>query len=313
LSIQDSNPIISIILPTYNEDHSISELVSRILRQKLPPFEILVINDGSSDNTAQVAEHAGARVISHPYNIGNGAAIKTGIRNSNGKVLVMLDGDGQHNPDDIPRLVEKLGKYHMAVGARSYSGQASNGRALANYIYNTLATIITNFQVLDLTSGFRAIRRVDALRFCELLPNTFSYPTTITLAFLRSGRSVCYVPIHVTKREGKSKIRPLKDGSRFLLIILKLTTSFSPLRIFIPLSIVLLLLGITRYCYTWYLTKTFTNMSHLMMTSSLLIFVLGLISEQIAALRLEGSDPEISSEHEEIYAKILGSADHPGQ
>jgi glycosyltransferase involved in cell wall biosynthesis len=293
---------VSIIIPVYNEELAIADTVSAIRRLCLPESEILVVNDGSSDQTAEVAASAGARVISHPYNIGNGAAVKTGIRAARGKVLVFLDGDGQHDPQDIPRLIAEIARYHMVVGARQAGSETQLHRDLANWVYNTFASFICAFRIEDLTSGFRAMRRNDALRFCDMFPNTFSYPTTSTLAFLRSGRSLKYVPIKTAYRKGKSKIKLLHDGFEFFLIIMKIAMAFSPLRVFLPVSSFLFFLGLGRYCYTYMTEGQFTNMSHLLINSSVIIFMLGLIAEQIAALRMERGDALFESESDQYYA-----------
>jgi glycosyltransferase involved in cell wall biosynthesis len=285
-----SRPLVSIIIPAFNEAAAIGSTLEKITKLAIPSSELLVVDDGSSDGTGDVAEKHGARVIRHPYNIGNGAAVKSGIRASHGAVLVFLDGDGQHDPQDIPRLLSHISKYHMVVGARSKGSETSWHRDAANLLYNKLASFVATFPIKDLTSGFRVMRRADALRFCDMLPNTFSYPTTSTLAFLRSGRSLMYVPIQTRYRVGKSKIRLIHDGFEFLIIIMKIAMTFSPLRIFIPLSSFLFSLGILRYIYTYVLTHQFTNMSHLLINSSVIVFMLGMIAEQIASLRLERGD-----------------------
>ena len=222
---------VSIILPTYNEEGNIAGIIRSISETKNRDYEIIVVDDGSTDETAKIAKVEGANVISHPYNIGNGAAIKTGIRNAKGDIVVLMDGDGQHNPADIPRLLEHIDKYDMVVGARTGDSHSSFSRRLANQIYNIFASYVTSFKIDDLTSGFRAIKKEVALKFLYLLPNTFSYPTTITLAFLKAGKSIKYVPIKTLERKGKSKIQPVNDGIRFLLIITKIATIFSPFRI----------------------------------------------------------------------------------
>ncbi len=294
--------LLSIIIPVFNEEGAIVKTVSSIKGLDLPSYEILVIDDGSTDGTAVAAREAGARVISHPYNIGNGASIKTGIRASSGRVLVFLDGDGQHDPKDIPRLLPFISKYHMVVGARQRGSQASWYRGLANAIYNAFASFVAEFKIEDLTSGFRVMRRIDALRFCDMFPNRFSYPTTSTLAFVRSGRSVKYVPIHTSYRIGKSKIKLLHDGFEFFLIIIKIAMSFSPLRVFIPVSSFLFFLGILRYIYTFIFFRQFTNMSHLLINSSVIVFMLGLIAEQIASLRLERGDKIFEPQDDNFYS-----------
>lgn len=275
---------ISVIIPAKNEAPSISTVITQI-RQLIPDAEIIVVNDGSSDNTAQLAEAAGAQVISHPYSKGNGAAIKTGARAASGDVLVFMDADGQHDPTDIPRLLSGLDDGHdMVVGARQGGSQANLGRGLANGFYNRLASYMTGQRVEDLTSGFRAVRARKFREFIYLLPNGFSYPTTSTMAFFRAGYSVAYTPIHAAKRIGNSHIQPLKDGIRFLLIIFKIGTLYSPLKLFAPLALLFFMTGIGWYGYTFLAMNRFTNMSALLISGSFIVFMMGLISEQITAL-----------------------------
>ena len=278
---------LSIVLPAKNESAAIGSTVAGI-RQQYPDtaeVEVLVVNDGSTDDTAAVAAAAGARVVHHPYSKGNGAAIKTGARAAQGEVLVFMDADGQHDPADIPRLLDQLSQGHdMVVGARQKGSQASVGRGLANGLYNWLASWMTGHKVEDLTSGFRAVRADKFREFLYLLPNGFSYPTTSTMAFFRAGYSVAYVPIHAAKRIGKSHIRLLRDGTRFLLIIFKIGTLFSPLKIFAPVALLMFLLGTGWYGWTFFTLHRFTNMSALLYTGSVMTFMMGLISEQITAL-----------------------------
>ena len=275
---------ISIVLPAKNESAAIGNTIAEIKQLQLI-HEIIVVNDGSTDNTAQVAESAGAKVVTHPYSKGNGAAIKTGARVAMGEVIIFMDADGQHDPQDIPRLLEKVNQgYDLVVGARQKGSQASVGRGIANKLYNNLATYMTEHPVEDLTSGFRAVKADKFRDFLYLLPNGFSYPTTSTMAFFRAGYSVSYVPIHASKRIGKSHIQPIKDGVRFFLIIFKIATLFSPLKMFLPIAVVLFLLGTGWYGYTLYGYNRFTNMSALLYMGSVMVFLMGLISEQITAL-----------------------------
>ena len=281
---------LSIILPAKNEAAAIGATVEKIHAQLAQmrletDAEVLVVNDGSTDNTAAVAEAAGARVGHHPYSKGNGAAIKTGARAAQGEMLVFMDADGQHDPADIPSLLDKLNQGHdMVVGARQKGSQASVGRGLANGLYNRLASWMTGHKVEDLTSGFRAVRADKFREFLYLLPNGFSYPTTSTMAFFRAGYSVAYIPIHAAKRIGKSHIRLLRDGTRFLLIIFKIGTLFSPLKIFAPVALLMFLLATGWYGWTFITMHKFTNMSALLYTGSVITFMMGLISEQITAL-----------------------------
>jgi glycosyltransferase involved in cell wall biosynthesis len=282
-----SSSEVSILIPVFNEAARLGDILTTVRGLRLTGSEIIVIDDGSTDGSADVAMSAGANVIRHPYNIGNGAAIKTGIRAARGRLLVLMDGDGQHKPEDIPRLLAEARNYHMVVGARAKGSKLRFHRYVANVIYNLLASYVTRFKVKDLTSGFRVLSRLEALRYIDLLPNTFSYPTTLTLAFLRSGLTVKYVPIQTLYRAGQSKISLVKDGVRFLLIITKIATLFSPLRIFLPVSIFFFLGGTANYIYTYVTQHRFTNMSVFLLTTAVIIFMLGLISEQIALLRME--------------------------
>ena len=283
-----ANPCeVSIVIPVFNEAPALAALLGEIRALNLSRAEIIVVDDGSTDRSAEVALSAGASVIRHPYNIGNGAAVKSGIRAARGTVIVLMDGDGQHKPEDIPRLLAEASNYHMVVGARVKGSKLRLHRYVANAAYNLLASYVTQFKVKDLTSGFRALSRRDALRFIDLLPNTFSYPTTLTLAFLRSGLTVRYIPIQTLYRAGQSKISLITDGIRFLLIITKIATLFSPFRIFLPVSLLFFLAGVANYAHTYITEYRFTNMSALMFTAAVIIFMLGLISEQIALLRME--------------------------
>ena len=281
--------LVSIILPAKNEAASIGAVIARI-RQLYPDDEILVVNDGSDDNTASLAEAAGARVINHPMSMGNGAAIKAGARAAQGDVLVFLDGDGQHKPDDIPRLLDKLGEgYDMVIGARSSSSHANTARLAANGVYNVVASQLTGHRIPDLTSGMRAVKADLFKKYLYLLPNGFSYPTTITMAFLRAGYLVDFIPIEARQRTGKSHIRPIKDGVRFMLIIFKIATLYSPLKLFLPTSLLFFGTGVGYYAYTYLTQGRFTNMSLLLFSAAVIVFLIGLISEQITALSYKDS------------------------
>ena len=278
---------ISIVIPVFNEAEILPALLGKVQALKLTQSEVIVVDDGSTDGSAEIALTAGASVVRHPYNIGNGAAVKSGIRAARGKVIVLMDGDGQHKPEDIPKLLLEASNYHMVVGARAKGSKLRFHRYAANLLYNLLASYVTKFKVQDLTSGFRVLTRREALRFIDLLPNTFSYPTTLTLAFLRSGFTVKYVPIQTLYRAGQSKISLVTDGIRFLLIITKIATLFSPFRVFLPVSIFFFMAGASNYLYTYFTQGRFTNMSVFMLTTAVIIFMLGLVSEQIALLRME--------------------------
>lgn len=276
---------LSIVLPAKNEAGALRDLLPRILAAQ-PTAEVIVIDDGSTDDTAQVCAQAGVRSLRNPYSMGNGAAIKRGAREASGDIIVFMDGDGQHDPAYIDALLTKLDEgFDMVVGARDREGQANLHRSLANTFYNKLASLMTGHDILDLTSGFRAVRANRFREFLHLLPNGFSYPTTCTMAFFRSAYPVAYVPVPVAQREGSgSHIRLVKDGIRFLLIIFKIATLYSPLKLFAPTSALFFLLGSGYYGYTFITDHRFTNMSMLLYSAAVIIFLIGLISEQITAL-----------------------------
>lgn len=280
----------SIVIPARNESPALTRLLPD-LRRRHPHCEIIVVNDGSTDDSAAVAVQGGARVVTLPGSMGNGAAIKAGARAAAHATIVFMDGDGQHAAADVQRLLAALeGGYEMVVGARDSASQASVFRLLANRVYNTLASWITGQRIADLTSGFRAVHADQFREFLHLLPNGFSYPTTITMAFLRAGYPVCYIPITAAARVGKSHIRPLRDGVRFALIIFRIGTFYSPLKIFFPLGLTLFMSGLANYLYTYLTAARFTNMSAMLLLAALFVFLIGLVSEQITALMYQRRD-----------------------
>jgi glycosyltransferase involved in cell wall biosynthesis len=271
----DQNYSLSIVIPAKNEAENLKHFLPRLLAVVMDA-EVIVVNDGSTDDTLGVCEQHGVTVVTHPYSKGNGAAIKTGARAAKGDVIVFLDGDGQHKPEDIPQLLEKLAfGYDMVVG---------------NGVYNWLSSAITGHKILDLTSGFRAVKAGKFKEFLYLLPNGFSYPTTSTMAFFRAGYSVGYMPIQTEQRLGESHISLLKDGIRFLLIIFKVGTLYSPLKIFLPVAAGFFGLGLLNYVYTYSTQGTFTNMSAVLLMSAIIVFLIGLVSEQVTALMYKDSD-----------------------
>ena len=282
-------PQLSIVLPAKNEAQSLGALLGEITKLH-PTAELLVVDDGSTDATAAVAAEAGARVIRNPYSMGNGAAVKSGARAVQGDVLVFMDADGQHSPGDIARLLERLEQgFDMAVGARNSGSQANLGRSLANGFYNRFASLIAGQRIEDLTSGFRAARADKFREFLYLFPNGFSYPTTVTMAFFRAGYAVGYVHIDAARRVGKSHIRPIRDGIRFLLIIFKVGTLYSPLKIFLPIAAAQVLTGLAHYLNTYLTTGRLTLGTIFMISSGLTIFLIGLVSEQITQLMYRGT------------------------
>jgi len=275
---------LSIVIPAKNEAGAIGTVVAGA-RKAYPDAEIIVVDDGSDDDTAAVAKEAGATVVQHPESLGNGAAVKAGARAATGDIIAYMDGDGQHSAGEFAPLLQKLDEgYDMVIGARSSGSHANVGRLAANGIYNVIASWLTGRRIPDLTSGFRVVRAELFRKFLYLLPNGFSYPTTITMAFLRAGHPIRFEPIPVAKRIGKSHIRPIRDGVRFMVIIFKIATLYSPLKIFLPVSAGFFMTGIGWYAYTFSTMGRFTNMSMLLFSASVIVFLIGLISEQITAL-----------------------------
>ena len=275
---------LSIVIPVKNESASIGAVVAAA-REAYPDAEIIVVDDGSTDTTGEVARSAGATLLKHPESLGNGAAVKAGARIARGDIIAFMDGDGQHDPKELAPLLKKLEDgYDMAIGARHSGSHANIGRLFANGLYNAVASLLTGRSIPDLTSGFRVARANLFKEFLYLLPNGFSYPTTITMAFLRSGYPICFEPIKAASRVGKSHIRPIRDGIRFMVIIFKIATLYSPLKIFVPISGLFFATGLGYYAYTYATTGRFTNMSMLVISASVIVFLIGLISEQITAL-----------------------------
>lgn len=285
---------LSIVIPAKNEQEGLATFLPRLC-QLYPEAEIIVVDDGSTDATVEVCRDAGVKVVSHPYSKGNGAAIKTGARAARGEYIVFMDGDGQHDPADIERLLYRMEEgYDLVVGARSgLSSQANIARWSANNLYNKLAGWMVNREIPDLTSGFRCVKRHKFLEFLYLLPNGFSYPTTSTMAFFRAGYSVGFVPITVAPRIGSSHINLLRDGVRFFLIIFKIGTLYSPLKVYFPMALLFSGLGFFNYLISTLATGTwrFSNMSTLLILAGIVVFLMGLLAEQLTNLQYKESDP----------------------
>jgi glycosyltransferase involved in cell wall biosynthesis len=280
---------VSVIIPAKNEVSGLCQILPQ-LRSILPDAEIVVVDDGSSENQAEICQQYGVRRIVHPQSLGNGAAIKSGARAAKGDILVLMDADGQHKPSDVPLLTAKLDEgYDMVVGARHRNAQASVGRLLANGLYNRLASWMVGRKIEDLTSGFRVVHARKFREFLYLLPNGFSYPTTVTMSFFRAGYRVAYIPIDALPRRGNSHIRLVADGMRFFIIIFKIGTLYSPLKLFLPTSFGFFALGLGYYIYTFFTSGRFTNMSGLLFTTAVLVFLIGLVSEQITMLLYRGT------------------------
>jgi glycosyltransferase involved in cell wall biosynthesis len=284
----------SIVIPARNEAEGLAKLLPQLAAYLPEGAEIIVVNDGSNDATASVCEDHGVRVLTHPYPKGNGAAIKTGARAATGDVIIFMDADGQHKPEDIPQLVEQFkAGFDMVVGARQAGSQAGFHRAAANDIFSRFASWMVMQPIADLTSGFRVVRASRFRQFLYLLPNGFSYPTTITMSFFRAGYSVAYVPIHTPRRSsGTSHIHPLRDGLRFLLIIIRIGTLFSPQKLFLPISGSFFLTAVFYYLYTYITSGRFTNMSALLFLAAIFTFLIGIVSEQISALHYKNIDAQ---------------------
>jgi glycosyltransferase involved in cell wall biosynthesis len=278
---------VSIVIPAYNEAAVIAEVVGALASADCW-HEIIVVDDGSRDDTSVRAGAADAIVVKHPYNKGNGAAVKSGIRRATGEYILVIDGDGQHRPEDARRLASRLGEYDLVIGARTTATQANQARRFGNSALNALASYLTGRNIPDLTSGFRGARRAHLLEFIHLIPNGFSTPTTTTLAFIKAGYNVAFEPVEARARVGQSNIRFARDGVKFLMIIMKIVTLFSPLRVFLPISLVPMTIGVAYAIWTAFTQHHITNSSVLLITLAVIIFLVGLISEQIAALRFEG-------------------------
>lgn len=278
---------VTVVVPAFNEAGSIGSVVAA-LRAAAPWHEVIVVDDGSTDSTGREAETAGARVVRHPYNKGNGAAVKSGIRAARGEWIAIVDADGQHRSEDARRMVEKLGDYDLVIGARDPRTQATAGRRAGNAVLNWLASYLTERPIPDLTSGYRAARRDYLLEFIHLLPNGFSTPTTTTLAFIKAGYNVAFEPIAALPRVGTSKIRLASDGAKFFLILLKVITIFSPLRVFAPVSGVAFAVGAAYGTWNFVYHARIPNGAVLLLMFSVIVILVGLVSEQISALRFEG-------------------------
>jgi glycosyltransferase involved in cell wall biosynthesis len=281
---------VSVVIPAFNEGSAVAAVV-RAMTDTGPWHEVIVVDDGSTDDTAMQAAAAGATVVRHPYNKGNGAAVKSGIRRASGEYVLILDGDGQHPASAAHRLVAKLGEYDLVVGARSAATQATQARRFGNNALNQFASYLTGHHIPDLTSGFRAARREHLLEFLHLLPTGFSTPTTTTLAFIKAGYNVAFEPSEARPRVGASKIKLARDGAKFFVIILKIVTIFSPLRVFVPIAAGSFLLGAAYGIWNVVVHSRIPNGSVLLILFSVVVFLVGLVSEQISALRFEGGRP----------------------
>lgn len=288
---------LTIGLPVFNEVEAIRATITGVrdvANSMNLTYEIVAVDDGSDDGTSEILAELVSelaeklRVIRHPYNRGNGAAVKTAIRSARGEVLVLMDADGQHDPTDIPRLYENVGPYDLVVGARTRKTKGYWPRRIANLVFDALASYLTDFPVKDLTSGFRAVKTDVMLSLIHLLPNKFSYPTTSTMAFIKAGHAVNFLTVEAFPREGKSKVRPVRDGLRFLIIIGKMVILFEPLRIFLPASAIVFLLAVASFLYTVIDESRLhvPNSAVFLAVSSVIVLLMGMVAEQVAELRI---------------------------
>lgn len=281
---------ISVVIPVYNEEQVIGNVLQELIDLDLF-HEIIAVDDGSKDKSAEViSQFDQVRLIQHPYNLGNGASVKTGLRNVTGNWALLMDSDGQHPPQDIPNLLQHIDRYDLVVGARTKQSDSQWHRDLANWVFNTYASYIVGYKVEDLTSGFRVLNYARFRRFIELLPNKFSYPSTMTIIFFRSGYTVKYQPFAANARKGTSKIRPLRDGMRFLLTITRLGVLFVPMKVFLPISVILFLSGSSYLAYSLITFQRFSGFAGLLITAGVFVFLMGLIAEQISLVsRIDNS------------------------
>lgn len=279
---------VSIVIPAYNEESSITELIKRIFAVS-KDFELIVSSDGSTDATVRLAKDAGAIVVEHPYNVGNGAAVKDGALRATRDYIVFMDADLQHQPDDVVQLLQYLPEYDMVIGARTKESMTDLHRNIGNKILIKIAENISGHKINDLTSGFRAVKKELFLKFMHLYPLRYSYPTTSTLAFLSAGYFVKYVPLSsIQKRiHGESNIRPLKDGMRFIHIILRVIMTFHPMKIFLPITLTLFLGGIAVSVYQLLQVGGIRSSSIILLLSSVIVFLNGMLAEQISQIRRE--------------------------
>jgi len=292
------SPTLSVVLPIYQEADIIHDILINlldVLTKSNVTFEVIAVEDGSTDGTADIlqalkSQYAGVLfVVQHPYNKGNGAAIKTGIKMARGDIIACMDADGQHNPQDLLRMLPFMHEYDLVVGARTNKYKGSWFRNFANQFYNRLASWLTQFKIEDLTSGFRLFRASVVKRYVHLFPARFSYPTTSTLAFIKGGHNVKYVDIEVNVRQGSSsKIRIFRDGWRFLLLIFKIIVLFEPLKLFLPAAMALFCLGIFSTVYSsCVLGRLYIpNSGVFLFVVSIVVLLLAFIAEQIAALQI---------------------------
>lgn len=281
-------PDLTVLLPAYREVVGVGAVVRRI-REVLDAsswtYEILVVDDGSDDGTATAATAAGARVLVLPANLGNGAAAKAGIREARGRYCCLLDADGQHPPEGIPRLLEHLPTYDMVVAARTPDSPQQLHRRAANWVFNRFSSYIVSYPIEDLTSGFRVFKTQIARQYLTLLPNRYSYPTTITLAIIRGGYAVKYVPVRTTVPLGRSTLRPVENGVRFLLVLFKIAANFEPGRVLLPVSAFLATLGLGYGAWSIGRHRQFSNGALLLLLMGVFTFLLALVAQKLSTVR----------------------------
>ncbi len=279
---------VTVVIPAFNEEKTIGEVINGVFGA-VPEARVLVIDDGSTDSTARVAERSGATVISHPLNKGNGACLKTALRAINGGLVAVIDADGQHNPSDLPKLLSRLNEYDLVVGCRTFDKESgSQLRNLGNVILTRLSSFLAEREIPDLTSGFRAFRHDIACKFIHIYPNGYSFPSTSSLSFLMSGYNVDFIPVEVNRRESgtHSKLRPFSDGFKFLMLILRIITLANPNRLFFPAGLFMVLMGVVITVRNLILFQQFSSGAVLFLAGGFNTIFFGLILDQFASLRL---------------------------
>lgn len=278
---------VSIVIPAYQERAAIGDVVSAVLKVVASlscEYEVIVVDDGSTDGTGDAARKAGAHVLVHPYNKGYGASLKTGIRFASNRTVIFLDADGQHDPDDIPRLLAGRTGFDMVVGARKGMAGSPLWRQPGKLFLKWLVNNLTGHSIPDFNSGYRALDREMALRFLPIMPDGFSFSTTSTIAAFKGGYLVQYLPIQVAKRIGTSTVTAA-DGFRTIMLIIRLVTLFAPLRVFLPISAVTFLIGLIFTVYGYVHTGEASVKGLISLLAAVQFFLFGVMVDQVVAVR----------------------------
>ncbi|MCX6175432.1 MAG: glycosyltransferase family 2 protein [Ignavibacteriales bacterium] len=283
---------LTVIIPVYNEETAIEKtLMELTIYSEKNNWEVLVVNDGSTDNTKNILNSIySIKVIYHPYNKGYGAALKAGIKNATTDLICFYDADGQHNPNDVEQLILNLDNYDMLVGERQKDSHKEWVRRPGKWLLSKVANFLTGRKIPDLNSGLRLVKRNVILKLLHLFPDGFSFSTTSTIAFLNLGLNVGYYPIKTNKRIGKSSVRQLKHGSNVLLLILRLIILFNPLKVFVPISFLIFMLGIIYEVMQGIVMiesghERLIPGAFFLMITGILIFFFGLVVDQVSEMR----------------------------